>query len=347
MLGRYRVIAGLIILVGAGFALGQQDNGAGDRRSPRQAGGDARGGIPSVSDLIKRFDKNGDGHLTKDEVTQAPFSRNFTRWDGDQDGTATEAEITAFRRKVGMPVEGTATEADSAQERAGTAKLIIPDVSALPRIDHETRSAQQGIQDSAFVMKTRPHAVDGDTYVILTDHTEPGYLQTLQRLAQHRAGVMLRVKDLALLYKNPNEMTALRTQLKEAKVRHLAISPRMETYRENMLLGIWELISTIDSDPQLDAFPGLLLASNEEDFAGLIARSISHKPLDSHELRPFAISQVSSAEKLRSLQKSGILRKLFAEQDCDTPILAIYGARDRCPQTARRSVLELPEQESR
>jgi hypothetical protein len=87
-------------------------------------------------------------------------------------------------------------------------------------------------------------------YVILTDHTEPGYLVPLQRLAQHRDGVVLRVEDLALLYKDPNEMTEVRTQLEDAKVRHLAIAPRMETYRENMLLGVWELISTIDDDPQ-------------------------------------------------------------------------------------------------
>ena len=329
MPGRCRVIAGLIILVAPGFALGRQDNRPGDRSAPRQMGGVARGGLPSVSDLIKRFDKNGDGNLTKDEVTQPPFSRNFTRWDSNQDGTATKVEIAEFRRKLGIPVEGTASRPDRAQQRTGIAraKLIIPDVNELPRIDRETRPSQQARRDSAFVMKTRRHTVNGDRYVILTDHTEPGYLRPLQRLAQHRDGMILRVENLALLYKDPNEMTKVRTQLKEAKVRHLAISPRMETYRENMLLGIWELISTIDDDPQLDAYPGLLLASSEEEFARLIARSISHKPLGCRELRPFAISQVPSTQELRSLQKSGILRKLFAQQDRRTPIFAIYGPR--------------------
>ncbi len=329
VLRRCCVIASVIVLVGAGFALGQQDVKPADRNVPRQTRGGGRGGIPSVSDLVKRFDENGDSKLTKDEVTQPPFSRNFTRWDSNQDGTVTEAEITGFRRKLGIPVEGTATTPDRMQRRDGiaTAKLIIPNVAELLRVDRETRPSRQAMKNSAFVMKTQPHAVDGDKYVILTDHTGQGYLQPLQRLAKHRDGVILRVDDLALLYKDSDEMTRVRTQLREAKVRHLAIAPRMETYRENMLLGMWELISTIDSDPQLDAFPGLLLASSEGDFAGLIDRSISHAPLGSRELRPFAISQVPSMQELRALQKSGILRKLFAEQDCNTPTVAIYSPR--------------------
>jgi hypothetical protein len=267
--------------------------------------------------------------LTKEEVTQPPFSRNFVRWDADKDGTVTEAEIAEFRRKLGIPIEGTvgAPNRPPSREEEAVAKLTIPDVDDLLRVGRGTRVSRQARQNSAFVMNTQPHAVDGDKYVILTDHTEPGYLKPLERLAKHRDGMIVRVDDLALLYKNADEMADVRKQLQEASVRFLAIAPRMETYRENMLLGMWELISTIDSDPQLDAFPGLLLASSEEDFAGLIDRSISHKPQKSQELRPFAISQVPSTQELRSLQKSGILRNLFAEQGCETPTVAIYSSR--------------------
>ena len=322
-------IACAIVLVGVGSGFGQPGNGRGSQDQPRQAGGGGRGGLPSVSDLVQRFDENRDGELTKDEVTQPPFSRNFARWDVDKDGTVTEAEIAEFRRGLGIPVEGTAGARSRSQPREedAVAKLTIPDVDELLRVGRGTRVSRQAMQNSAFVIKTQPHAVDGDKYVILTDHTEQSCLKALQRLAKHRDGVIVGVDDLALLYKNKHKMDSVRKKLQEAKVRYLAIAPRMETYRENMLLGMWELISTLDSDPQLDAFPGLLLASNAEDFAGLIDSSISYAPQTSQEFRPFAISQVPSTQELRSLQKSGILRNLFAEQGCNTPTVAIYGSR--------------------
>jgi hypothetical protein len=319
-----------IVVLVAGSVFGQQGNGRGDRSQPRQAGG--RSGLPSVSNLVRMFDKNGDGKLTKDEVTQPPFSQNFSRWDTDKNGTVTAAEIAKFRRGLGIPVEGIAGAANRPQPRkeGAVAKLTIPNVDDLLRVSRGTRVPRQVMRNSAFLIKTRPHAIDGDKYVILTDHTEQSYLKSLQRLAKHRNGVIVRVDDLALLYKNANKVDSVRKQLQKANVRFLAIAPRMETYRENMLLGMWELISTIDSDPQLDAFPGLLLASNAEKFARLIDRSINHTPQKLQDFRPFAISQVSSTQELRSLQKSGILRKLFAEQGCKTPTVAIYS-----PQAAR------------
>ena len=30
-------------------------------------------------------------------------------------------------------------------------------------------------------------------------------------------------------------------------------------------MGMWELLSTLDSDPEIDAFPGFLVASNEKN----------------------------------------------------------------------------------
>ncbi len=319
------VITCAIVLVGVGSSFGQQAGRRGNQNWP----GQRRGGLPSVSELVSRLDKNRDGKLTKDEMTQPPFSRNFSRWDADKDGTATESEIANFRRGLGIPIEGTAGAPNRPQPReAGeVAKLTIPDVDDLLRIGPGTRASRQAMQNSAFVMKTGPHAVDGDKYVILTDHAEPSYLKSIERLAKHREGLILRVDDLALLHKNPDAMAKVRKRLQEANVRYLAIAPRMGTYRENMLLGMWELISTIDEDPQLDAFPGLLLASNAEDFAGLIDRSIRYAPQASQEFQPFAISQVPSTRELRSLQKSGILRNLFAEQGCKTPTVAIYGSR--------------------
>ncbi len=318
MLPRKRsVIACVVVLLAANVLFGQRGN---NRNRPRRD-------IPSRADLIKRLDENRDGKLAREELAQSTFSRAFSLWDADKNGTVTEAEIAKFRRARGIPIEGTAAAPTrpQSQDESTVAELTIPDVDDLPRVGPGTRPPRQAMK--AFVIKTQPHAVDGENYVVLTDHTEQGYLKSLQRLAKHRGGVILHVDDLALLYKNAEEMGRVRKQLQEAHVRYLAIAPRMETYRENMLLGMWELITTIDSDPQLDAFPGLLLASNEETFAGLIDRSINYTPQSSQDFRPFAISQVPSTQEVRSLQKSGILRDLFSEHGAKTPTVGIYSAR--------------------
>ena len=111
------------------------------------------------------------------------------------------------------------------------------------------------------------------------------------------------------------------------KAKWVAIAPRKESYRENMLLGMWKLLSTLDDDPEIDVFPGVLMASNAKAFAKLIDQSTSHQPKPLETLKPIAISQVSRERELRSLQKAAILRKLFAEMEVETPIVGIYSAR--------------------
>lgn len=324
VLKKNTVIACVLVIAGSTSCLGQSEK----RAEPNKRTADARTAIPSVAQRVKQLDKDGDGKLTNKEVNETPFARIFMRWDDNDDGTVTEAEIGKYRRSRGIPIEGTAAARSRQQSSDGNvvAKLTIPDVDDLLRVGRGTRPPRQAIQNSAYVIKTKPHAVDGEKYVVLTDHKGQGYLKSLQRLAKHHDGLILRVDDLAVLARNADDMNCVREQLREANVRYLAIAPRMETYRENTLLGMWELISTIDSDPQLDAFPGLLLASDEEKFAGLIDRSINYTPQSAEDIRPFAISQVPSTRELRSLQKSGILRKLFSEHGIRTPTIGIYSA---------------------
>ena len=205
--------------------------------------------------------------------------------------------------------------------------LEIPDVSQLVRVDRDRRPSRAAMRNSAFILKTRPHPVAGDRYVILTDHRQPRSLSSLQRLAKARDGIILRVDDLAVLYRDPEKLESLRQKLRDARVRFLAIAPRKESFRENMLLGMWELTSTLDDDPQLDVLPGILLASTPEHLSALVDRSIGHKPLPASQLRPLAISQVPRAGELRSLQKAGVLRKWFARADISTPIVAVYSHR--------------------
>ena len=214
---------------------------------------------------------------------------------------------------------------DPLPEKVGD--LEIPDVKQLVRVDRSKRPSREAMRNSAFILKTRPHPVAGDRYVILTDHREPRFLSSLQRLARARDGIILRVDDLAVLYRDPEKLESLRQNLRDARVRFLAVAPRKESFRENMLLGLWELTSTLDDDPQLDVFPGILLASTAKHLADLVNRSIHHKPQPASRLKPLAISQVPRVEELRSLQKAAVLRKWFETAKITTSIVAVYSRR--------------------
>jgi hypothetical protein len=112
----------------------------------------------------------------------------------------------------------------------------------------------------------------------------------------------------------------LKAELRKAKPRFVAIAPRLASYRENMLLAMWEVLSTHDGDPQLDVFPGLLVAPSAQAFAALVEHSIQYQPQRGDVLRPFVIGQVVDASVMgqRSLQKVGILENLFGQYDCKT-----------------------------
>ncbi|MFT5526480.1 MAG: hypothetical protein ACI9HK_004457, partial [Pirellulaceae bacterium] len=60
-----------------------QERGDGER---------GRGGPPSPSDFIDRFDKNGDGHVSKDEVPEQAW-QFVGRADANKDGKITKEEI--------------------------------------------------------------------------------------------------------------------------------------------------------------------------------------------------------------------------------------------------------------
>ena len=205
--------------------------------------------------------------------------------------------------------------------------LEIPDVSQLVRVDRKKRPSRAEMKNSAFILKTRPHPVAGDRYVVLTDHREASFLSSLQRLAKARDGIILKVDDLATLGQDPKKLVSIRQKLRDARVRFLAVAPRKESFRENMVLGLWELTSTLDADPQIDVLPGFLLASTARHLSGLVDRSLRHKPLPVSQLKPLAISQVPRVEELRSLQKAGVLRKWFARTGFTTPIVAVYSLR--------------------
>ncbi|HEX4150401.1 MAG TPA: hypothetical protein VHY20_15495, partial [Pirellulales bacterium] len=205
-------------------------------------------------------------------------------------------------------------------------------IDALKRVDRDHRATPEEQQSCSFVFNTKAHPASGQAYVIVTDHRDQGYNAALQRLAKHHRGSILRVDDLARLADDAAAREDLRSRLRAAGPRFVAIAPRPASYSENMLLSMWEVLSTLDSDPQLDAFPGLLVAPNETAFSALVERSIHHKPQAAADIRPFIVGQTtdsSSVQGQRSLQKIEILRNLFDQYGQTAASLTTRGGQAR------------------
>ena len=302
---------------------------------------------PHVDTLWKNLDTNGDGTLTQSEVAKNQrYSRQFPRWDSDGDGEVSKQDIIEFRAKFGIAADGTMIHGDVAKQPKPS--LTIPDVSSLARMDKQTKLDRNTAANSQYVLKTTPHPVQGNHYYILTDHRTTGYLESLARLAQHRDAKTITVDDLGVLHEQPERFADVRSQLIAGGAKYVAIAPRMESFRENMLLGMWELLSTLDQDPQLDCFPGFLLASNEASFARLIDQSITHQPISRQQLKPYAINQVQNSRETRSLQKSAILQKHFQKVNLETPIVAIYGqSASEAPRLEGKQIWNLTVQSKR
>jgi hypothetical protein len=105
-----RLISGLLFVCGlvlvASFTMAQPPDGGkggkgakGDKGGP---GGPGGGKTATVEEMVARmmtFDKNMDGKLTKDEVTDSRLQSLFDRADANGDGILTKEELTAFFTK--------------------------------------------------------------------------------------------------------------------------------------------------------------------------------------------------------------------------------------------------------
>ncbi len=90
---RLRILSGLslicLILMLASLATAQFPAGPG-------GGGGGGGGAGDLINRMMAFDKNEDGKLSKDEVTDSRLTRLFDRADTDKDGVVTRDELTAL-----------------------------------------------------------------------------------------------------------------------------------------------------------------------------------------------------------------------------------------------------------
>jgi hypothetical protein len=215
---------------------------------------------------------------------------------------------------------GGSTRPPSPNDRIAARSLIIPTIAEL-----KNPPSPNAYGPSTGLAKTSSHPPLGDGYVVVTDHRDPVALRALDRLAKHRGGEMLEVSSLGNLFKMPAEFDQLSAILKQMKPRFVAVAPRLESYRENMHLGVLKLLAGLDGDPQLDAFPGYLIASDASSLAALVNRTIGYRPLSPKELAPVSIGAIEDDNSLRyrSYQKAKVMQKLFADQGKESPAIII------------------------
>jgi len=86
-------------LLGLATFAGAQPSGTGKKDGPGKdrptAGGDTKGFV----DRMMAFDKNKDGKLTRDEITDERLLRLFDRADSNKDGVVTKEELEALAAK--------------------------------------------------------------------------------------------------------------------------------------------------------------------------------------------------------------------------------------------------------
>jgi len=302
----------------------------------------AQQSILHVDELVKQYDLDRNGALAASEVEGSRYARQYTRWDTDSNGSVSKEDIIQFRAKFGIAADGSRMSKSSSLSKPQSSRsLKIPSIESLLRADRNHPPTRQLSANSEYVLRTQPHETAGETYVVLTDHTDSNYLESLNRLAKHHRGEVIWVKDLARMGELESEIEWLREELRQRKVKWVAIAPRLETFRENTVLGVWELLSSLDDDVQLDCQPGFL-ASNFQAFRKLIDQSINYSSIRFKGLRPFAISQVQNSTETRSLQKSAMLKSHFKESGIPVPIVAIYGAQaDTAPRLPGEQVWNL------
>ena len=207
-------------------------------------------------------------------------------------------------------------------------------VDALKHIERRGQLTPKEAQSRSYVLTTVAHAPLGDAYVVLTDQ-DAAWERDLQRLADHHGGAIVRVEDLARLPKDQALRQELRVRLVAARPRYVAIAPRSTSYRENVLLALWEVLSTLDDDPQLDVFPGLLLAADEASLSALVDRSIRYQSRATKDLRPYIVGQVTDEQfdhGQRSLQKVKVLERDFTNSGITTSSLITHTYRAPSPE---------------
>ena len=168
-------------------------------------------------------------------------------------------------------------------------------------------------------------------------------------LQKYHRGTIIRLPNFAQLENNPAAIESLIKKLLEAKPRYIAIAPRPENFRENVLLTLWSVFARLDQSGQISVFPGWLNAPDDASFSRLIDRSINQQTLTNKSMHPMIFAQVPGprAGGTRSVAKAALLQKYFEQLGFAAPgfILKTSSAIQAGIQTpmfdAQRAVLNL------
>lgn len=96
---RQQVVWGTAVSACAFLLMAAVANAQPPKQKPGRPGdGPARGGMPPVAEILKRFDANNDGKLTKDELPQQAAER-IMRADANSDGAVTKQELEEVRKR--------------------------------------------------------------------------------------------------------------------------------------------------------------------------------------------------------------------------------------------------------
>ncbi|MCL3779409.1 hypothetical protein EMN47_03310 [Prolixibacteraceae bacterium JC049] len=206
-------------------------------------------------------------------------------------------------------------------------RIAIPNVDQIERVKPGQKPSVKSLRKTEYIVQPQKHEVTGHSYVILTDHNDKAFLKSIEKLAEFRNAIVIKTNDLALLYTNAKEMSKLKKKLLKRDAKFVAIAPKIESYRENMLLGVFEVLTGLDEDIQLDVYPGIIMASTAEAFAELIDRTIKYKPQGRASFAPLASCMIPNKREQRSLQKNGILNNWFVENNFQPTMFNLYGAK--------------------
>src|SRR5882724_11746982 len=97
------LVCGLLLMVSFTSAQppGGQGKGKGKGGKGGDKGGDAKSAtVTELADRMMAFDKNGDGKLTKDELTDERLHRLFDRADANKVGFVTKEQLTALAAQL-------------------------------------------------------------------------------------------------------------------------------------------------------------------------------------------------------------------------------------------------------
>lgn len=198
------------------------------------------------------------------------------------------------------------------------AELTVPKISDVPRVDREARPSEEAQNTSCYILKTSPHSTLGNAYVIVTDQTDPSFLNSLNRLSKFHQGTIIHVPDLGALRTDSKKRERLISYLRSAQPRYVAVAPKLEGFTEDTVLGVWAVLTSLGNDRKLPVFPGFLVAPTPTAFDHLVDRSLDYAPETAAQIHLFVIGQVAGPDthNLRSLQKLRMMRRLFASYGC-------------------------------